>query len=154
MRVHAFIAVPTAGALQGQEAEQALTGAVLRVMLARADDDADADAGAAREAAGPAGAVVDLLQTAPHSVPYALRVAMFRQLLSMDKVCPPPHFASRCTCEGSAAAASVLRLGRARHLDRRASTCRQWPRPRGPAPASSHPGPDRWLLAAMHRSMW
>lgn len=74
------------GAVQGQKAEQALTGAVLRVMLARADD--DADEAAARDAGGPAGAVVDLLQTAPHSVPYALRVDMFRQLLSMDKVLP------------------------------------------------------------------
>ena len=66
-------------------------------MLARADDDTDADASAVREAAGPAGAVVDLLQTAPHSVPYALRVAMFRQLLSMDKVRLSPRFSCHCT---------------------------------------------------------
>lgn len=82
--------------MQGQEAEQALTGAVLRVMLARADE--DADAATLREAAGPAGAVVDLLQTAPHSVPYPLRVDMFRQLLSMDKVCAHTRLRARVPC--------------------------------------------------------
>eukprot|EP00892_Ulva_mutabilis_P011877 jgi/Ulvmu1/9061/UM005_0154.1 len=68
----------------GQKAEETLTGAVLRVMLARAEEE-DGDASTAREANGPAGAIVELLQTAPHSVPYALRVGMFRQLLTMDK---------------------------------------------------------------------
>ena len=71
--------------VQGQKAAETLTGAVLRVMLARAEED-DGDPGTARDAGGPAGAIVELLQTAPHSVPYAMRVGMFRQLLSMDKV--------------------------------------------------------------------
>lgn len=100
--------------MQGQKAEQALTGAVLRVMLARADD--DADEASARDAGGPAGAVVDLLQTAPHSVPYALRVDMFRQLLSMDKVLPTTSRRgtsalrdSLAEAQGSGGAPAVLR---------------------------------------------
>lgn len=61
-----------------------LTGLTLCVMLARATADEAGD-GKPAEANGPASAVADLLQIAPHSVPYALRVDMFRQLLRMDK---------------------------------------------------------------------
>lgn len=61
-----------------------LTGLTLCVMLARAEADT---AGAVKpaESNSPAASVADLLQIAPHSVPYALRVDMFRQLLRMDK---------------------------------------------------------------------
>lgn len=61
-----------------------LTGLTLCVMLARAAADA-AGEGKPAEANSPASSVADLLQIAPHSVPYALRVDMFRQLLRMDK---------------------------------------------------------------------
>ena len=61
-----------------------LTGLTLCVMLARATADA-AGEGKPAETRSPASAVADLLQVAPHSVPYSLRVDMFRQLLRMDK---------------------------------------------------------------------
>lgn len=61
-----------------------LTGLTLCVMLARAAADAAGD-GKPVEANRRASSVADLLQIAPHSVPYVLRVDMFRRLLRMDK---------------------------------------------------------------------
>jgi hypothetical protein len=69
---------------EAQKELRKLTGMTLCVMLARAAADAEGDAKPA-EVSGPASAVADLLQIAPHAVPYALRVDMFRQLLRMDK---------------------------------------------------------------------
>jgi hypothetical protein len=69
------------------------TGSVLNVMLSRGSDEEDnqIDQRVSRELLGPASSVAELLQTAPYTVPYRLRVDMFRQLLQMDKV-----LASQC----------------------------------------------------------
>jgi hypothetical protein len=72
-----------------------LMGTVLRLMLARTlDDEGTHDDSTAPRCAplpfgpangGPAGSVVELLHVAPHTIPYALRVNLFRDLLAFDK---------------------------------------------------------------------
>jgi hypothetical protein len=67
-------------------------GNALKILLRQSEVDEEADGVAVPSPLVPqapsnstAGSVVDLLTAAPHSVPYVLRVELFRELLALEK---------------------------------------------------------------------
>lgn len=64
-----------------------MMGGVLRVLLSRSQTSDGDNTDTTNTTSGMSSSIADLLQAAPHCVPYSLRVDLFRELLKLDKVC-------------------------------------------------------------------